>query len=127
MKVFFLSLIAFLMQACSTSNDTHIKQTELLSLLQTEQAQPIIIDVRSSMEYNAGHIPQAQHIPFWKSFTTDALDNNEKQDDVILYCEHGPRAGIAKFAYFMAGFKHIRYVEGHMTAWRKAGLPIETQ
>ena len=127
MKVFFLSLIAFLLQACSTSSETHIKQNELLSLLQAEQAQPIIIDVRSSMEYNAGHIPHAQHIPFWQSFTTDVLNNNDKQDDVILYCEHGPRAGIAKFAYYMAGFKHIRYVEGHMTAWRKAGLPMETQ
>ena len=127
MKVFFLSLIAFLLQACSTSSETHIKQTELLSLLQAEQAQPIIIDVRSSMEYNVGHIPHAQHIPFWQSFTTDALDNNEKQDEVLLYCEHGPRAGIAKFAYYMAGVKNIRYVEGHMTAWRKAGLPMETR
>ena len=125
MKVFFLSLLAFLLQACSTSNETHIKQAELLSLLQSEQAPPIIVDVRSSSEYNTGHIPHAQHIPFWQSFTTDALDNSEKQEDVILYCEHGPRAGIAKFAYYMAGFKKIRYVEGHMTAWRKAGLPME--
>jgi len=127
MKLFFLSLITFLLQACSTSNETHIKQAELLSLLQSEQASPLIVDVRSSSEYNAGHIPHAQHIPFWQSFTTDALDNAEKQDDVLLYCEHGPRAGIAKFAYSMAGFKNIRYVEGHMTSWRKAGLPMETR
>lgn len=125
MKAFFLSLLAFLLQACSTSNETHIKQAELLSLLQSAQAQPVIIDVRSSAEYNAGHIPRAQHIPFWQSFTTDALDNIDKQEVVLLYCEHGPRAGIAKFAYYMAGFKHIRYVEGHMTNWRKAGLPLE--
>ncbi len=127
MKLFFLSLLAFILQACSSSSETHIKRTELLSLLQEEQAQPIIIDVRSSAEYNSGHIPQAKHISFWKSFTTDALDKNEKQEEILLYCEHGPRAGIAKFAYFMAGFENIRYVEGHMTAWRKAGLPIETQ
>ena len=127
MKLFFLSLITFLLQACSTSSETHIKQAELLALLQSEQAPPLIIDVRSSAEYNAGHIPHAQHIPFWQSFTTDALDSAEKQDDVLLYCEHGPRAGIAKFAYYMAGFKNIRYVEGHMTSWRKAGLPMETR
>ena len=125
MKIFFVCLLEFILQACSSSSETHIKQAELLSLLQSEQAPPIIIDVRSGMEYKAGHIPHAQHIPFWQSFTTDALDNTEKQDDVILYCEHGPRAGIAKFAYFMAGFKKIRYVEGHMTSWRKAGLPME--
>ncbi len=125
MKLFFLSVFAFLLQACSTSSETHITQGELLNLLQEEQAQPIIIDVRTSAEYNAGHIPQAQHISFWQSFTTNALDNKGKQEDILLYCEHGPRAGIAKFAYFMAGFENIRYVEGHMTAWRKAGLPME--
>ena len=125
MKLFFLSLIAFLLQACSTSSDTHIKQSELLSLLSSEQDLPVIIDVRSSMEYSNGHIPRAQHVPFWQSFSTDALDNIDKQDDVILYCEHGPRAGIAKFAYYMAGYKNIRYVEGHMTSWRSAGLPID--
>jgi rhodanese-related sulfurtransferase len=127
MKFFFLSLTAFLLQACSTSSETHIKQTELLSLLNSEQNHPIIIDVRSSAEYNTGHIPQAQHISFWKSFSTDALDNRNKQEQVILYCEHGPRAGIAKLAYSIAGFKNIRYVQGHMIAWRSAGLPIKKQ
>ena len=127
MKFFFLGLTACLLAACSTSSETHIKQTELLSLLNSAQPSPLIIDVRSSAEYNAGHIPQAQHISFWKSFSTDALNNRDKQEQVILYCEHGPRAGIAKLAYSMAGFKNIRYVQGHMTAWRSAGLPINKQ
>ena len=126
MKTFFLTLFALLLQACSTSSETHIQQAELLTLLQPEQA-PIIIDVRSGWEFNAGHIPHAQHIPFWQSFTSDALDNKDKQEQVILYCEHGPRAGIAKLAYSMAGFKNIRYLQGHMTSWRQAGLPIETR
>ncbi len=127
MRLFFLSLITFLLQACSTSNETHIQQTELLTLIQTAGVNPLIVDVRSTSEYQAGHIPSAVHIPFWQSFSSDALANNKKQQDVYLYCEHGPRAGIAKFAYFIAGFKKIRYIEGHMTAWRKAGLPLETR
>ena len=118
--------MAFFLQACSTSSETHIKQSELLALLSSpEPVLPVIIDVRSSMEYTNGHIPHAQHIPFWQSFTTDALEKKGKQEELILYCEHGPRAGIAKFAYYMAGYKNIRYVEGHMTAWRSADLPID--
>ena len=124
MKVFFLSLISILLQACSTSSETHIKQTDLLALLESEKT-PVIIDVRSSREFNAGHIPHAQHIPFWQSFSSDALENNAKQDDLIIYCEHGPRAGVAKLAYSMAGFTNIRYLQGHMTSWRKAGLPMD--
>ncbi len=126
MRILFLSILSLLIQACSTSSETHIKQSELLTLLQSEQF-PIIIDVRSSREFNAGHIPHAQHIPFWQSFTSDALDNKEKQEKVVLYCEHGPRAGIAKLAYTSAGFKNILYLQGHMTSWRKSGLPMETQ
>ena len=125
MKVFFLSLVAVLLSACSSSSETHIQRAELLALLQDTQSKPMIIDVRSSMEYQAGHIAQAQHVPFWQSFSTDILDNHSPQDEVILYCEHGPRAGIAKLAYLMAGFEHVRYVEGHMMTWRKAGLPME--
>ncbi len=124
MKVLFASLLSFLLQACSTSSESHIQQAELLALLQSDDT-PAIIDVRSSMEYNSGHIPDAQHIPFWQSFTSDALDTYDKQDELVLYCEHGPRAGIAKFAYFLAGFENIRYLEGHMTAWRSADLPME--
>ncbi|MCK5666959.1 MAG: rhodanese-like domain-containing protein [Thiotrichaceae bacterium] len=126
MRVFFLSLITLFLQACSASSETHIKQTDLLALLQSEPP-PVIIDVRSTMEYKSGHIPYAQHIPFWQSFTSDALDDTEKQQALIIYCEHGPRAGIAKFAYYLAGFENIRYLEGHMTAWRAAELPMETQ
>jgi rhodanese-related sulfurtransferase len=43
-----------------------------------------------------------------------------------MYCEHGPRAGIAKLALSLSGFENISYLDGHMTAWRKSGLPIET-
>ncbi|MBE0470046.1 MAG: rhodanese-like domain-containing protein [Methyloprofundus sp.] len=124
MKAFFIIIFSLFVQACSTSGASHIQQAELLALLQADNT-PAIIDVRSSMEYNSGHIPGAQHIPFWQSFTSDALDTYDKQDELIVYCEHGPRAGIAKFAYFLAGFKNIRYLEGHMTAWRSAGLPIQ--
>jgi rhodanese-related sulfurtransferase len=44
----------------------------------------------------------------------------------VLYCAHGPRAGIAKFALKLSGFDNIVYLEGHMSAWKAAKLPVET-
>lgn len=44
---------------------------------------------------------------------------------MFLYCGYGARAGITKLAYSMAEFKNIRYVQGHMMAWRNADLPME--
>ena len=104
------------------NNKTRISQNDLLQQLGNNS--PIIIDVRSTLEYRAGHIPNALHIPFWTAFTTKRLRGYSSDQPLILYCEHGPRAGITKLGLSMQGFQNIRYLEGHMINWRKAGLPI---
>lgn len=38
--------------------------TQLLELIKNRTA-PVIVDVRSQWEYESGHIPGAQHIPFY--------------------------------------------------------------
>jgi rhodanese-related sulfurtransferase len=111
-----------LMQGCSHDSKTHISQNDLLQQLTNNS--PIVIDVRSTTEYQAGHIPNALHISFWTAFTTEQLRSYSNDQPLVLYCEHGPRAGIAKLGLSMQGFQNIRYLEGHMMAWRKAGLPI---
>ncbi|NOT84019.1 MAG: rhodanese-like domain-containing protein [Methylococcaceae bacterium] len=123
MKKTLLLASTLLVQACSHTPQTHIAQHDLLQ--QLKASMPIIIDVRSSAEYQAGHIPRAVHIPFWRAFTTDQLRSYSDDSALVLYCEHGPRAGIAKLGLWLQGFKNIRYLEGHMITWRKAGLPIE--
>ena len=114
--------LTLLMQACSHDSKTHISQSDLRQQLANNS--PIIIDVRSNMEYQAGHIPNAIHIPFWTAFTTEQLRGYSSDQPLVLYCEHGPRAGIAKLGLSLQGFQSIRYLEGHMMAWRKAKLPI---
>ena len=101
-----------------------MQQDELLAQINKDQA-PIIVDVRSTSEYQSGHVPGAIHIPFWTAFTTDKLEGYDKNRVVVLYCAHGPRAGVAKLALSMSGFEKINYLAGHMTAWNKAGLPVE--
>jgi hydroxyacylglutathione hydrolase len=120
-----LSIVSLLliMQACSNNAKTHITQSALLQQMQ-ESSAPVIIDVRSEYEYQAGHIPAALHIPFWKTFNTEQLQSYSTTQPLVLYCEHGPRAGIAKWGLSMQGFENIRYLQGHMSAWRKADLPI---
>ena len=111
---------------CSSTEKTHISQTELLQLIESGKA-PVIIDVRSDYEFKTSHVPDAKHIPFWKAFSTDDLDDYPPDELLVLYCEHGPRAGIAKFAFSLSGFDNMVYLEGHMKAWKAAGLPVEEQ
>ncbi|MDC9729354.1 MAG: rhodanese-like domain-containing protein [Methyloprofundus sp.] len=80
--------------------------------------------MRSTAEYEAGHVPGAIHIPFWSAFTSDKLVAVDKDSSIIIYCAHGPRAGIAKLAFSWDGFNDLQYLRGHMTAWNDMGLPI---
>jgi rhodanese-related sulfurtransferase len=104
---------------------TYISAAELDRLISSGSA-PAIVDVRSGYEYRQGHIPGAIHMPFWKSFFVADKLAAAGDRPVVVYCQHGPRAVIAGFALQRAGYADLRYLDGHMSGWEKAGLPLET-
>jgi len=86
---------------------------------------PTVLDVRSRAEFADGHVPRAIHFPF-----TDARDRTvavpaSPQDEIVVYCGHGPRAWIAGAALRRRGFLRVTYLKGHMRGWKKRGLPEE--
>lgn len=95
-----------------------------MQLLSDNKA-PIIIDVRSQGEYDAGHVPGALHIPFWSAYKPQRLTGVDPNELLVVYCQHGPRAGIAKLALSLTGFENIVYLQGHMRAWQQANLPTQ--
>lgn len=105
---------------------SQISGPELLKMIQ--QGEPVtIIDVRSNREYQAGHVPGAIHLPFWKAYFKASSLAAPRDQTLVVYCAHGPRAVISKGAFKLAGFEDIRYLDGHMTEWYKARLPVERQ
>jgi hydroxyacylglutathione hydrolase len=112
--------------SCQTTGDgrpTHMRNTELARLIESGTP-PVIVDVRSGSEYRHGHIPGALHIPFWQTFFRADSLNAARDDTVVVTCAHGPRAGVGKLALRLAGFRNVMYLEGHMSSWYKAGLPM---
>ena len=88
---------------------------------------PVIVDVRSASEYQSGHVPGAIHLPFYSLWSRHSEIKGTPKDTIILYCEHGPRAGIAKFALWTMGYTNLAYLEGHMSGWKQQGLPLEKE
>jgi rhodanese-related sulfurtransferase len=87
---------------------------------------PLILDVRSRLEFARGHVPGARHIPFWPlSRQIDEL-SIPRDAELVVYCGHGPRAVIAGRALRRRGFTRITYLEGHFSKWRSAGFREET-
>ncbi len=101
-----------------------ISQQELMQRIETKQDM-LLIDVRTAGEFAMGHVPGAINIPYTE--LDEHLDKVRAHHDqgVILYCESGRRAGVAKRILQEAGLHNILNLEGHMSAWRQSDLPIE--
>ena len=84
---------------------------------------PTIVDVRTGFEYYAGHIPGAIHVPTWKILLRlDSLPA-DRQAELVLLCESGPRARIARKLLGFLGYSNVALLEGHMAGWRRSNLP----
>jgi rhodanese-related sulfurtransferase len=101
-----------------------ITATALLARIDAGQA-PVILDVRSRAEFVGGHVPGARHIPFWRISRRIGELAIPPDDEVVVYCGHGPRAVMAARALRRHGLTRITYLDGHYSKWRTAGLREE--
>jgi len=101
-----------------------VKAEELHRLIKTGQA-PLVLDVRSRFEFSAGHISGAIHGPLTSILSALAAASCAKDAPVVITCEHGPRAQLARMLLKMRGFTQVELLDGHMAYWRRAGLAIK--
>lgn len=100
-----------------------IRADELARLL--ERAEPMrLLDVRTPVEYEAGHIRAARNIPL------DSLGENlpelraEPATPVVLVCRSGARARAAEAGLRAEGIRRLLVLDGGMNAWAAAGQPV---
>lgn len=80
-----------------------------------------LIDVRSSAEWDEGHIEQAEH-HFLGRLLND-LDQLPRRERIVVQCQLGGRSAIAASVLQAAGFKNVVNMSGGYVAWKRAGLP----
>jgi rhodanese-related sulfurtransferase len=85
-----------------------------------------ILDVRSSEEYNSGHIKNAL-LADWR----DPLEFNrrigfiDKDKPVYVYCLGGGRSSAAAAKMREIGYQQVFELQGGMNAWKSANKSIE--
>jgi rhodanese-related sulfurtransferase len=100
-----------------------ITRGELASRIESGSA-PVVLDVRTHEEFLEGHIPGAVNIPLRELSRRLAEIDGLRANEVVLHCETGPRAGYADQILRGAGFTGLRALDGHMRAWREAGMAV---
>ncbi|NCF30032.1 MAG: hypothetical protein GWP69_21865 [Gammaproteobacteria bacterium] len=117
-------LMAFCLPLAAAHLDPAISQGQFMDRVSSEQAPPLI-DVRTPGEFQSGHVPGAVNIPL-QEFQQRFAELSEYRDrEVVLYCESGMRASRGGDWLASQGFQELRFLDGHMRAWREAGLPTE--
>ena len=85
---------------------------------------PRILDVRTPAEFETAHIPGAYNVPL------DLLREHRDElaahldEEVVLVCRSGARAGQAEQALGQVGLAGLRVLEGGMVGWEQAGAPV---
>jgi len=88
---------------------------------------PVVVDVRTGSEYAVGHLPGAVNLPVHAlPFRMSAVPVHERNEPVVVYCAHGPRAGLAGFLLRVAGFTRVMHLQGDILAWRETGYHLAT-
>ena len=94
-------------------------EPEQLDAKRTAGEQLLVMDVRSHYEFKSGRLPGALHCPFWKvPFHISGLVRG-RELEIVLYCEHGPRAILAAKLLNLMGYTKISLLKGHMHRWRR--------
>ncbi|ROO90667.1 rhodanese-related sulfurtransferase [Actinocorallia herbida] len=81
-----------------------------------------LLDVREQDEWDAGHAPEAVHIPM--SALNERAGEIPQDREVYVVCRVGGRSAQVTVALNNAGWKALN-VDGGMIAWERAGLPVD--
>lgn len=94
---------------------------EATRMMNTDDA--VLLDIRESAEYKAGHITNAINIPYNK--LSDKLSELEPHKDkvIIMADKMGQHVGSAGRTLREKGF-NTRRLEGGMMEWQSQNLPI---
>jgi rhodanese-related sulfurtransferase len=85
-------------------------------------SEAVLIDVREDDEYAAARVAGSVHIPM--SAFVARLAEVPKDETVYIMCAAGVRSAQVSAFLNQQGYDAVN-VDGGLTAWQQAGLPVE--
>ena len=101
-------------------NFKNITVAELVKLLQQDNLK--LIDVRTDAEIARGKIPQGEALPL--HLLPLRMHDLDKNATTVFYCQVGARSAQAAAFAAANGFADVYNLQGGITAWAHADLPI---
>jgi rhodanese-related sulfurtransferase len=126
MKNVCLCLLLFITASCKAQQDSSRKLNPDTFEKGIGKADIQVLDVRTSGEYQGGHIKNAL-LADWnnKKEFNERIEYVDKNRPVYIYCLAGGRSAAAADWMRQNGFTNVLELLGGMNAWKKENKPVE--
>ena len=96
-----------------------------ISPQELQASPPTVIFVDTSQDFARGHVPGARWVPrgWLELWISDVVPS--KSTSVAVTCLDGRGAALAGVTLKELGYQNVSVLDGGMSAWQKAGLPVE--
>ncbi len=123
MKNYIPFLLAIMLFSCQSANKNKLlSANDFNNKINTEN--PLVLDVRTPEEFNAGHLNNAINIDFESSDFDQQVAQLDKTKTYAVYCFSGARSNKAMNKMQSLGFKNIYGLDGGIKAWQSADFPL---
>lgn len=106
------------------SRVTGINQVNTFEATRLINDDALVLDVREDSEWNAGHIPDAKHIPLGRLNARVGELDKFKDKPIVVNCRSGHRSNRACAMLKKSGFANVHNLSGGIMAWQQANLPV---
>lgn len=115
--------IALLSTGCSNAQ-APTEVTPLQFAAKADKESYLLLDVRTTDEWNKGHLKDAVHIDWYGKEFKEKVAALDKSKPILVYCAAGGRSSSAQEAMIKLGFKNVVNLDGGYEEWLAAGQPV---
>ena len=98
-----------------------VSPNQLTSLVNSDKA--VVVDIRPSAEFKAGHLVDAINIPYERIKSDLALLEKHKSKTIIIVDKMGQYSGVVGRQLAKEGFD-VRRLSGGISEWQGQSLPL---
>ena len=118
-----LSISALFLTGCGSSDSTTNQSVgDFAKTISDESV--VVLDVRTSGEFAAGHIYNSINIDVETGEFANQVANLDKTKTYAIYCQSGRRSAIAASQMAKLGFTSLYNLNGGIGAWAGAGQTV---
>ena len=121
-KLVQLAILVFISIGC-TQHGILVVDADQLKKLQS--AGVTVVDIRTDVEYQQGHIPGVVHVNYNADNFIDQMNEMDKDQPIVIHCARGGRSSSAAKLLAKEGFSIIYDYSGGFLDWKKRGEKIE--